>query len=114
VHFLKPNRGLHAASSGLHLRSYRDRRNTLARIFSCQIGAFAPFQAGFTSGHIVIDATPLACIFSGQIGAFAPLQAGFTSGRIVTDATLLARIFSGQIRAFAPLQADFIFGHDDK
>jgi transposase-like protein len=27
VHLLRPNRGLHAASSGLHLRSCRDRRN---------------------------------------------------------------------------------------
>jgi hypothetical protein len=51
VHFLRPNRGLRTASSGLLLRSYRDRRNTLACIFSGQIGAFAPLQEDFTSGH---------------------------------------------------------------
>jgi hypothetical protein len=62
----------------------------------------------------VTDATLLACIYSGQIGAFAPLQAGYTFGRVVTDATLLACIYSGQIGAFTPHQTGFTFGHDDK
>jgi hypothetical protein len=47
--------------------------------------------------RIGTNATPLACVFSGQIVALRPHQAGFTFGQIGTDAAPPACVYSGQI-----------------
>jgi hypothetical protein len=114
----RPRRALTWAKSWPYHRIERASSSVISGPTQClwcafsqaKIGAFAPLQAGFSSGRVMTDATLLACVYSGQIGAFAPHQVDFSSGHVVTDATLLACVYSGQIGAFAPHQADFTFG----
>jgi hypothetical protein len=110
----RPNRGPYATSSGLKLRSYRDRRSAPGMLYSGQIGALMPRQADLNFSHIGTDAAPQACFYSGQIGALTPRQADLNFGHIGTDAAPQACFYSGQIGALNSRQADFVFAYDDK
>jgi hypothetical protein len=66
---LGPNRGLCSASSGLFLRSNRDRRSAPGvRLLKPNRG-LAPRQPGFLFGQIGTDAMLQACVYSGRIVA---------------------------------------------
>jgi hypothetical protein len=119
---------LHAASSGLHLRSNRDRHSALTCAYSGQIGALRRIKR--TSSSVKSGLTPRSrrALTQAKSGPYAassrlhlrsnrdrrhasgvrllrpnrgltPHQADFIFGQIGTDATLQACAYSGQIGA---------------
>jgi hypothetical protein len=135
--------GPYAASSGLHLRSNRDRRHAPGVRLLRPNRGLTPHQADFIIGQIGTDATLQACAYSGQIGALRRIKrtsSSVKSGpaprsrRALTQAKLGPYAASSGLhlrsnrdrhhapgvrllrpnRGLTPQQADFIFGHDDK
>jgi hypothetical protein len=66
--------GPYAASSGLHLRSNRDRRHAPGVRLLRPNRGLTPHQADFIIGQIGTDATLQACAYSGQIGALRRIK----------------------------------------
>jgi hypothetical protein len=77
--------GPYTASSGLHLRSNRDRRYALGVRLLRPNRGLTPHQAGFTFGQIGTDATLRACSYSGQIGALHRIKRTSPSATMISD-----------------------------
>jgi hypothetical protein len=74
-----------AASSGLPLRSNRDRRHAPGVRLLRPNRGLAPRQAGFLFGQIGTDATLQACVYSGQIVASRRVKRTSSSGMMISD-----------------------------
>jgi hypothetical protein len=85
VRLLRPNRGLHAASSGLHLRSNRDGRHAPGVHLLRPNRGLTPHQADFSFGQIGTDATLQACAYSGQIVALRRIKWTLPSVTMISD-----------------------------
>jgi hypothetical protein len=77
--------GPYAASSGLHLRSNRDRRHAPGVRLLRPNRGLTPHQADFIIGQIGTDATLQACAYSGQIGALRRIKRTSSSVTTISD-----------------------------
>jgi hypothetical protein len=94
VRLLRPSLGLHATSSGLHLRSNRDRRHAPGVLLLRPNLGLTPHQVDFIFGQIGTDATLQACVYSGQIGALRRIKRTSPSVTTISD-----RLGSGALNA---------------
>jgi hypothetical protein len=90
----KAKSGPYAASSGLHLRSKRDRHHApVVRLLRPSRGLM-PHQADFIFGQIETDATLQVCAYSGQIGVVHRIKRTSSSVTTISD-----RLGSGALNA---------------
>jgi hypothetical protein len=75
----------YTASSGLHLRSDRDRRYAPGVRLLRPNHGLTPHQAGFIFGRIGTDAMLQACAYSGQIGALCRIKRTSSSVTTISD-----------------------------
>jgi hypothetical protein len=86
--------GPYAASSGLHLRSNRDRRHALGVRLLRRNRGLMPHQVDFIFGQIGTDTMLQACAYSGQIGALCRIKRTSPSVTTISD-----RLGSGALTA---------------
>jgi hypothetical protein len=91
--------GPYAASSGLHLRSNRDRRHIPGVHLLRPNRGLTPHQEDFTFGQIGTDTTLQACSYSGQIGALRRIK--WTSSLVTTISDRLGSGALNVVRARA-------------